>query len=196
MGEGVCRYIELPIYNQLVKPFSAVFYPFPCRLSPKPFRIGEVYESIIDKPNCWVIMKVCSHGGFIFAVLTRNEHCPPHVHVGTDKWDARFEFSFCDNSVKLWDVKPLQYTPTATQLEELRQVLKKPVNLKRARELWWISRQTLCLENMMWNTEEQKVVSPKINSLQSSAIIAARFDPAANKTHLMLKGSQVEEIQL
>ena len=39
-------------------------------------------------------MKVCSHKGLLIAVLTRNEHCPPHVHVGSANWDARFLFSF------------------------------------------------------------------------------------------------------
>jgi hypothetical protein len=46
-------------------------------------------------------MRVCAHRRLVFAVLTLDEHCPPHVHVGTDKWEARFEFSFWDNSVRL-----------------------------------------------------------------------------------------------
>ena len=37
-------------------------------------------------------MKLCVYRDLVIAVLTRNEHCPPHVHVGTDKWDARFQF--------------------------------------------------------------------------------------------------------
>ena len=46
-------------------------------------------------------MKVCSHKGLVIAVLTRNEHCPPHVHVGAARWDARFLFSFWHNGVRL-----------------------------------------------------------------------------------------------
>ena len=76
-------------------------------------------------------MKVCTHMGLDIAVLTRNEHCPPHVHVGTDKWDARFQFSFWHNGVRLWDVTPAQNAPNATVLEDLRQVLKLPKHLRR-----------------------------------------------------------------
>lgn len=46
-------------------------------------------------------MKVCSHKGLVIAVLTRNVHCPPHVHVGTTKWNARFLFSFWHDGVRL-----------------------------------------------------------------------------------------------
>jgi hypothetical protein len=48
-------------------------------------------------------MQVCMHSGILLAVLTRNVHCPPHVHVGSDKWEARFEFSFWHDSVTLLD---------------------------------------------------------------------------------------------
>jgi hypothetical protein len=78
-------------------------------------------------------MKVCAHRGLVVAIFTRNEHCPPHVHVGTAQWEARFEFSFWHNSVSLWDVVPAKNTPSVTLLEELRQVIKQVPNLKQAR---------------------------------------------------------------
>ena len=53
---------------------------------------------------------------------------PPHVDVGTDDWDARFEFSFCHGGVRLWDVLPAQKMPSVALLEELRQVLKQAAN--------------------------------------------------------------------
>jgi hypothetical protein len=95
-------------------------------------------------------------------VLTRNEHCPPHAHVGAADWDARFEFSFWHNSVRLWDVLPAQNAPTAQLLEELRQALKQRAHLKRARQLWWASRQTLCLDHQQWDTATEVVVSPRL----------------------------------
>jgi len=82
-------------------------------------------------------MKVCTHKGLVIAVLTRNEHCPPHVHVGAAEWDARFLFSFWHNGVRLWDVIPVQNEPGVIVLEALRQTLKQPAHLRRARELWW-----------------------------------------------------------
>lgn len=142
-------------------------------------------------------MKVCSHKGLVIAVLTRNEHCPPHVHVGTVKWEARFLFSFWHNGVRLWDVNPAQNEPNAAVLEELRQVIKQPVNLRRARECWWSSRQTLCLENQQWDVFAEEVVSPKDQRPRALAIQSARFDVQAYKTVLQLAGqSSPLEIEL
>lgn len=142
-------------------------------------------------------MKVCTHKGLVIAVLTRNEHCPPHVHVGTAKWDARFQFSFWHNGVRLWDVTPAQNEPNVSSLEELRQVLKQPTNLRRARELWWLGRQTLCLENQQWDIDAEEVAGPKENRPEVRRIKAAWFDPQAYKTVLQLEGlSSLLEIEL
>jgi hypothetical protein len=135
-------------------------------------------------------MKVCAHRGLVFAVLTRNEHCPPHVHVGTDQWEARFQFSFWHNSVTLWDVVPTKNMPTASLLEELRQVLKEPPNLKQARALWWTSRQTVCLENQQWDVEQQEVANTKGRRAKALAIQAAHFDAVSYKTVLILAGQK------
>jgi len=62
----------------------------------------------------------------VLAVLTRNERCPPHAHVGSTDWEARFEFSFWHNGVRLWDVVPLKNKPSVAVLEGLRQALKEP----------------------------------------------------------------------
>lgn len=133
-------------------------------------------------------MKVCMHRGLVVAVLTRNEHCPPHVHVGTDDWDARFEFSFWHDGVRLWDVLPAQNLPSIALLEELRQVLKQAANLRRCRDLWWLSRQTLCLDKLQWDTVARAVVSPKQRRLGAVTILSGRFDRSGYKTVLILVG--------
>ena len=133
-------------------------------------------------------MKVCSHKGYRIAVFTRDEHCPPHVHVGTQKWDARFLFSFWHNGVSLWDVTPTQHTPCARVLEELRQVLKRRSHLRRARECWWISRNTLCLENLGWDVDAQEVASIGLNRPAAYPILSASFDPLAYTTQIRLSG--------
>jgi hypothetical protein len=48
---------------------------------------------------------------------------PPHVHVhvGSADWEARFEFSFWRNRVRLWDVVPVKIQPSVAVLEGLRQ---------------------------------------------------------------------------
>lgn len=131
-------------------------------------------------------MRICTCRGLLVAVLTRNEHCPPHVHVGTDAWHARFEFSFWHNGVRLWDVMPIQDTPSAGLLEEIRQEVRKVENLYHARNRWWQSRQTLCLDNLLWDPSAQEVVSPKGARPGTVRILSARFDVVQNMTILHL----------
>ena len=142
-------------------------------------------------------MKVCTYRGLLIAVLTRNEHCPPHVHVGTGDWNARFEFSFWHNGVRLWDVVPTQESPSAGLLEEIRQAIKEAENLLRARKLWWQSRQTLCLDNLLWDTTTLAVVTPKGTRTSTVQIVSGRFDGVRNRTVLDLAGEPLPlEIQL
>jgi hypothetical protein len=131
-------------------------------------------------------MKVCTHKGLVIAVLTRGEHCPPHVHVGTPRWDARFQFSFWNNNVWLWDVTPEKTDPTVGLLEDLRQAIKEPKNLRCAREHWWNSRQTVCLNNQQWDGESQEVVSPKTKKKGAKSIISAHFDLPRYRTFIEL----------
>lgn len=131
------------------------------------------------------------------AVLTRNEHCPPHVHVGSPQWDARFEFSFWHNGVRLWDVVPLQEKPNFALLESLRQALKHPPHLRRARECWWHSMQALCLVNQVWNEQTQEVASPQERRPAAGVIQSAVFDVQRYRTILQVKGaSSPVEIEL
>ncbi|MHB1657178.1 MAG: hypothetical protein ACYCSZ_12525 [Burkholderiales bacterium] len=65
-----------------------------------------------------------------------------------------FEFSFWHNSVSLWDAVPVQNKPTVGVLEDLRQIIKQPANLRRAHEIWWNNLQTVCPVNQLWDTDE------------------------------------------
>ncbi|RXN91434.1 DUF4160 domain-containing protein [Achromobacter aloeverae] len=142
-------------------------------------------------------MKICSHKGLVIAILTRNEHCPPHVHVGTERWNARFTFSFWHNGVRLWDVTPARNEPTVVVLEELRQAIKRPLHLRKARGLWWRSRQTLCLDRQWWDVEGEEVVSARAPRAGALAIESARFDAQSYKTVLTLAGRSTPlEIEL
>lgn len=137
------------------------------------------------------------HRGLVVAVLTRNEHCPPHVHTGTDQWNARFEFSFWHNGIRLWDAVPAHKMPCATLFEELRQVLKQGSNLKRARDLWWRSSQTLCLNNQQWDPIAREVVSRAEKRFGALDIQSGLFDTLRDTTVLMLAGQTLPmEIEL
>ena len=142
-------------------------------------------------------MKVFTHQGLLVAVLTRDEHCPPHVHVGAPEWEARFEFSFWHNGVRLWDVVPVRSQPKLDVLESLRQAIKQPQHLRRSRECWWQSKQALCLVNQAWDEQANEALSPKEKRPQARVIQTALFDAQRYRTILQLKGSSVPvEIEL
>lgn len=142
-------------------------------------------------------MQICRHNGLLLAVLTRNEHCPPHVHVGCARWDARFLFSFWHNGVRLWDVTPAQNEPSSAVLEGLRQTIKRPEHLLRARVLWWNSRQNVCLDNQWWDIQAEEVITSGARRTSARAITAACFDAQRNVTTLTLAGEpHAVEIEL
>ena len=120
--------------------------------------------------------------------MTRDEHCPPHVHVGGDDWIARFKFSFWHDDVCLWDVTPAKNKPREALLENLRQTLLKPANLRKARELWWSTLRAVCLDHLMWQPDTQDVVSPNSAGRGARKIAKARFDVDEYKTVLELDG--------
>jgi len=129
-------------------------------------------------------------------VYTRNEHCPPHVHVGEHDWDARFQFSFWHNGATLWDVAPSERAPRPALLEELRQRLKAPEALRRARRMWWMARGSTCLENQRWDMVEQQVHAARTTRGRSQRIVDARYEPEINVTLISLDNEEVVEIEL
>lgn len=139
-------------------------------------------------------MKICSYNGFDITVLTRDEHCPPHVHVNGDKWSARFEFAFWDDGVRLMDVKPNSVTPKAKDLEGIRQELKEPANLRKAREAWWAVVNSVCLVNQAWDTNELCVVEPRPQG--ANRIKEASFSEQHYETVLTLANGHEVRIQL
>ena len=142
-------------------------------------------------------MKIFTHHGLLVAVLTRNEHCPPHVHVDSPQWQARFEFSFWHNGVRLWDVVPVQSQPKAAVLESLRLAIKTPEHLRRARYCWWQSMKAVCLVNQAWDNVAQEVVSGQEKRAGARLIQTAVFDAQRYRTILQLKGvSPAVEIEL
>lgn len=49
--------------------------------------VGRI-ASLINLTDGFIV-KITSYRNYTLAVLTRDEHCPPHVHVGSSEWDAR-----------------------------------------------------------------------------------------------------------
>lgn len=142
-------------------------------------------------------MKVCTHHGHDLVILTRNEHCPPHIHVGSTKWAARFTFSFWENHVQLWDVVPEQNMPSTSILDALQTTLAEPANLRKARELWWKALGSVCLDNKYWDTKKNEVIETKGRRTNAEQIHSALFHPKTYRTTFLISPSEQEvEIQL
>jgi hypothetical protein len=129
--------------------------------------------------------------------MLRDEHCPPHVHVDAGTWSARFIFSFWHNGVELWDVLPHSRRPPLAVLEGLRQALKQPAHLRRARSIWWVKLRTTCLCNQLWDWQANEVVVMKRIASTTYQIASARYEVKDNKTLMALIGaSEGVEIEL
>ncbi|MGU3308427.1 DUF4160 domain-containing protein [Pseudomonas sp. M5A4_2d] len=131
-------------------------------------------------------MKVGAYKGYVIAVFLRDEHCPPHVHVRGEAWDARFRFSFQDGGVALWDVNPERCRPAGAILEGIRQALMQPHYLARARRIWWQKLQTVCLENHSWDWDADELVPGLVIRRGVYVIANARHDVVGQRTILNL----------
>jgi hypothetical protein len=60
--------------------------------------------------------------GLWVELRTRDEHCPPHVHVENEAvpWEARLAFSFIDNAVRLMDVDPIEDAPSTRTIDRIK----------------------------------------------------------------------------
>ncbi|MGE1176354.1 DUF4160 domain-containing protein [Pseudomonas sp. BW7P1] len=135
-------------------------------------------------------MKVCSYKGLSVVIMLRDEHCPPHAHVDSGAWSARFKFSFWHNGVELWDVVPLSRRPPIVVLEGLRQSLRETDHLRRARRIWWTRLQTACLDHQWWDGDSNEVAVMREVTGATFRIGSAYYEPEENKTLLALVGAR------
>ncbi|MGY2401624.1 DUF4160 domain-containing protein [Pseudomonas sp. SDO5271_S396] len=131
-------------------------------------------------------MRVGAYKGYVISVFIRDEHCPPHVHVRGNDWDARFRFSFLDGDVELWDVAPERRSPPMAVLKDIRGAIMQRHYLARARRIWWDYLQTVCLENHSWDWEASELVPGLVIRRGVHVIASARHDVVAQRTILNL----------
>lgn len=132
------------------------------------------------------MMKIGTYKGYVIAVLLRDEHCPPHVHVDGQEWHARFRFGFLDGHVELWDIRPERRCPPMAILEGIRQALRQPHYLARARRIWWEKLRTVCLENHSWDWNADELVEGLVIRRGVYVIARACHDVAGQRTILDL----------
>mgnify|MGYP003515541299 CR=1 FL=1 len=87
------------------------------------------------------------------------------------------------------DVVPHSHRPPLAVLEGLRQALRQPASLRRARGIWWNKLQTACLDNQLWDWQGNEVVVMKWIGSTTYMIGSARYEPESNKTLLSLMGA-------
>jgi hypothetical protein len=129
-------------------------------------------------------MKVGQYKGRRIAVFTRDEHCPPHVHLDGGDWSARFEFSFWHNGVSLLDVIPDTAWVSSQVRNDVIAIVKE--RLFVARESWMEATKNTCLENQAWDEAKQYVVKPNLAGRTLVNIQAGTYDPAERLTVLHL----------
>ena len=97
----------------------------------------------VRKPIDWVIYAV----KLLQVPRTRDEHCPPHVHVENEEvpWEARLAFSFIGNAVRLMDVDPIEDAPSTRTIDRIKAGITS--NLPRCRAEWWARVSTCCVDN-------------------------------------------------
>lgn len=85
--------------------------------------------------------------GLYVELRTRDEHCPPHVHVENEEvlWEARLAFSFVSDEIRLMDVDPVEDAPTTRTIDRIKSAIA--VNLPTCRAAWWAMAGTCCLDN-------------------------------------------------
>ena len=85
--------------------------------------------------------------GLFVELWTRDEHCPPHIHVENEAapWEAQLEFSFLTGAVRLMDIDPIAGAPAARTIDRIKAAIA--AKLPRCRSEWWTRIGTRCLDN-------------------------------------------------
>ena len=85
--------------------------------------------------------------GLHVELRTRDEHCPPHVHVENEEvpWEARLAFSFVSDVIRLMDVDPIGDAPRTRTIDRIKAAIVN--NLPTCRAEWWIKVGRCCLDN-------------------------------------------------
>ena len=96
--------------------------------------------------------------GLWVELRTRDEHCPPHVHVENEAvpWEARLAFSFIDNAVRLMDVDPIEDAPKTRTIDRIKAAIA--ANLPKCRTDWWARVGTCCIDNRWTQVSRDETV--------------------------------------
>ena len=126
--------------------------------------------------------------GLYVELRTRDEHCPPHVHVENEEvpWEARLAFSFIDNAVRLMDVDPIEDAPNTRTIDRIKVAIA--ANLPQCRAEWWARVGTCCIDNR-WVLASSAGAVTVLAKRGTGAVQIGRaiHEPSAGQVTLFLK---------
>lgn len=126
--------------------------------------------------------------GLYVELRTRDEHCPPHLHVENEEvpWEARLAFSFISDVVRLMDVDPIDNAPSTRTIERIKVAVVK--NLSKCRAEWWAKVGTCCLDNR-WSRVSRDGILIVLAKREAGATQIGRaiYDPQAEQVALTMK---------
>ncbi|MBF0306116.1 MAG: hypothetical protein HQL41_10770 [Alphaproteobacteria bacterium] len=137
--------------------------------------------SRIENPSPWdyLGMKLFDVlGGAAKAVLrSRDEHCPPHVHVGHkgEGWEAKIRFSYVDDSVSLMEVYPMRGRPSVATINAVMAEVR--ADLAICRSAWSAVVGDLDLVNRWFDVPAQgKVALLARRTKEAKRVRSASYD--------------------
>ena len=126
--------------------------------------------------------------GLYVELRTRDEHCPPHVHVENEAvpWEARLAFSFIGRTVRLMDVDPIEEAPSTRTIDRIKAAIVG--NLPKCRAEWWARVGTCCVDNRWCQVARDGTVTVLARRQAGAAqIVSAVYQPQAGQVMLIMK---------
>jgi hypothetical protein len=140
---------------------------------------------VFDKPKLlgYFVPKVFKQvsGGISIAVLTRDEHCPPHVHVmhQGEGWEIKVHFSFAEHGQGTYWVEPVAHSGMPS-ISRVNAVINRIARGRReCRTKWWKYLATVCLSNQWLEVDAAGVVRLAAPNLPNAAVVSAAAYEAA-----------------
>ncbi len=130
--------------------------------------------------------------GLYVELRTRDEHCPPHVHVENEEvpWEARLAFSFVSDAIRLMDVDPIKDAPSTRTIDRIKAAIVS--NLPRCRAAWWAKVGMCCLDNRWAQISQDGTVTVLARREKGAIQIgAAAYEPQTEQMTLtMMDGAR------
>lgn len=126
--------------------------------------------------------------GLHVELRTRDEHCPPHLHVENVEvpWEARLAFSFVSDVVRLMDIDPVEGAPSTRTIDRIK--LAIVANLPRCKAEWWAKVGTTCLDNRWVQVVPEGMVTILARREKGAIQIGtATYEPRTGQTTLTMK---------